>query len=94
MSSMGIAIAATGLSLVLIFVWMISLSMRKQRLEVERQAREAAYRKAMKKLVSKSLKSGNLRLKPGTYRRFYFWRKKRKETISSRLCIGTIKRRS
>ncbi|NDJ81029.1 sel1 repeat family protein [Vibrio campbellii] len=49
MSSMGIAIAATGLSLILIFVWMISLSMRKQRLEAERKAREAAYRKAMQK---------------------------------------------
>ena len=49
MSSMGIAIAATGLSLILIFVWMISLSMRKQRLEAERKAREVAYRKAMQK---------------------------------------------
>ncbi|BCN26736.1 tetratricopeptide repeat protein [Vibrio alfacsensis] len=49
MSSMGIAIAATGLSLVLIFVWMISLSMRKQRIEAERKAREQAYRRAMQK---------------------------------------------
>lgn len=49
MGSMGIAITATGLSLVLIFVWMISLSMRKQRLEVERKARDAAYRKAIQK---------------------------------------------
>ncbi|AXY03514.1 sel1 repeat family protein [Vibrio alfacsensis] len=49
MSSMGIAIAATGLSLVLIFVWMISLSMRKQRIESERKAREQAYRRAMQK---------------------------------------------
>ncbi|WP_322805071.1 tetratricopeptide repeat protein [Vibrio alfacsensis] len=49
MSSMGIALAATGLSLVLIFVWMISLSMRKQRIEAERKAREQAYRRAMQK---------------------------------------------
>ncbi len=56
MSSMGIAIAATGLSLVLILVWMISLSMRKQRLEIERKAREVAYRTAMKKAREQELK--------------------------------------
>ncbi|WP_440878259.1 tetratricopeptide repeat protein [Vibrio natriegens] len=65
MSSMGIAIAATGLSLVLIFVWMISLSMRKQRLEVERQAREAAYRKAMKKAREQELKEREFKAETG-----------------------------
>ncbi len=46
---MGIAIGATGLSLVLVLIWMVSLSMRKQRLEQERKAREVAYRKAIEK---------------------------------------------
>ncbi|CAH8236189.1 sel1 repeat family protein [Vibrio aestuarianus] len=49
MSTIGIAIGATGLSLILIFVWMLSLSLRKKRLEEERKAREIAYRKAIEK---------------------------------------------
>ncbi|EDP59713.1 SEL1-like repeat protein [Vibrio sp. AND4] len=56
MSSMGIAIVATGLSLILIFVWMISLSMRKRRLEAEKKARETAYRKAMQKAREQELR--------------------------------------
>ena len=65
MSSMGIAIAATGLSLVLIFVWMISLSMRKQRLEAERKAREAAYRKAMQKAREQERKEREFKAETG-----------------------------
>ncbi len=65
MSSMGIAIAATGLSLVLIFVWMISLSMRKQRLELERRAREAVYRKAIKKAREQELKEREFKAETG-----------------------------
>lgn len=49
MNTIGIAIGATGLSLILIFVWMISLSVRKKRLEVEKKAREEAYRKALER---------------------------------------------
>lgn len=65
MSSMGIAIAATGLSLVLIFVWMFSLSMRKQRLEAERQAREAAYRKAMQRAREQELQEREFKAETG-----------------------------
>ena len=65
MSSMGIAIAATGLSLILIFVWMISLSMRKQRLEAERKAREAAYRKAIKKAREQERKEREFKAETG-----------------------------
>ncbi len=46
---MAVAIGATGLSLLLVFVWMFSLSLRKQRLEQERKAREIANRKAIEK---------------------------------------------
>ncbi|MCG6451030.1 hypothetical protein K6U33_09245, partial [Vibrio parahaemolyticus] len=49
MNTIGIAIGATGLSLILIFVWMISLSVRKKRLEAEKKAREEAYRKALER---------------------------------------------
>lgn len=49
MSTMGIAIGATALSLILVVIWLISLSLRKQRLEQERKAREVAYRKAIEK---------------------------------------------
>ncbi|RZQ24728.1 tetratricopeptide repeat protein [Vibrio vulnificus] len=49
MSMMAVAIGATGLSLLLVFVWMFSLSLRKQRLEQERKAREIANRKAIEK---------------------------------------------
>ncbi|NOH97183.1 tetratricopeptide repeat protein [Vibrio sp. 99-70-13A1] len=49
MSTMGIAIGATALSLLLVFIWLMSLSLRKQRVEEERKAREVAYRKAIEK---------------------------------------------
>ncbi|EKO3817693.1 tetratricopeptide repeat protein [Vibrio harveyi] len=65
MSSMGIAITATGLSLILIFVWMISLSMRKQRLEAERKAREVAYRKAMQKAREQERKEREFKAETG-----------------------------
>ncbi len=65
MSSMGIAIVATGLSLVLIFVWMISLSMRKQRLEVERKVREAAYRKTMQRAREQELEEREFKAETG-----------------------------
>ncbi|MGP8306199.1 tetratricopeptide repeat protein [Vibrio sp. YIC-376] len=65
MSSIGIAVAATGLSLVLIFVWMITLSMRKQRLEAERKARDAAYRNAMKKAREQELQEREFKAETG-----------------------------
>jgi TPR repeat protein len=49
MSIIGIAIGATGLSLILVFLWMLSLSLRSKRLEEDRQQREVAYRKALDK---------------------------------------------
>lgn len=47
MNIMTIAIGATGVSLFLVVIWMISLSAKKKREEVAKQAREVAYRKAM-----------------------------------------------
>lgn len=44
---MGIAIGATGLLLLLLFVWMLAISVRQQRAESERKQRESAYRKAI-----------------------------------------------
>ncbi|MGY3572490.1 tetratricopeptide repeat protein [Vibrio paucivorans] len=49
MSIVGIAIGATGLSLILVFLWMLSLSLRKKRLEQEKREAEIAYRKALEK---------------------------------------------
>ncbi|WP_039954485.1 tetratricopeptide repeat protein [Vibrio caribbeanicus] len=49
MSIMGIAIGATGLLLLGMFLWMLALSMRKKRLEQERKEREIAQRKALEK---------------------------------------------
>ena len=46
---MGIAIGATGLLLLGMFLWMFALSMRKKRLEKERKEREIAQRKALEK---------------------------------------------
>lgn len=46
---MGIAIVVTSLTLVLVFVWMVSLSLRSQRLEQEKKARDIAYRKTIEK---------------------------------------------
>ncbi len=65
MSSMGIAILATGLSLVLIFVWMISLSMRKQRLDIERKAREVTYRRAMQRAREQELEERQFKAETG-----------------------------
>lgn len=65
MSSMGIAIGATGLSLILIFVWMISLSMRKKRIELEKKAREAAYRRAMQKAREQEIKEREFKAETG-----------------------------
>ncbi len=65
MSSIGIAIVATGLSLVLIFIWMISLSMRKQRLEIERKAREINYRKAMQRAREQELEEREFKAETG-----------------------------
>ncbi|WP_164684020.1 tetratricopeptide repeat protein [Vibrio maerlii] len=49
MDTLVIAIAATGLSLILVFVWMVSLSLRKKRIQEERKAKEVAYRRAIEK---------------------------------------------
>jgi len=49
MNIIGIAIGALGLLFILIFIWMISLSVRKKRLELEKREREEAYRKALER---------------------------------------------
>lgn len=49
MNLIGIAIGATGLLLLCMFMWMLALSIRKKRLEQERREREIAYRKALEK---------------------------------------------
>lgn len=49
MNIIGIAIGATGLLLLGMFMWMLALSIRKKRLEQERKEREIAYRKAIEK---------------------------------------------
>ncbi len=49
MNLIGIAIGATGLLLLCMFMWMLALSIRKKRLEQERREREIAYRKAIEK---------------------------------------------
>lgn len=47
MSTFGIAVSAVVLSLILIMVWMVSLSIRKKRLEAEQIARREAYVRAL-----------------------------------------------
>ncbi|NLS11982.1 sel1 repeat family protein [Vibrio sp. SM6] len=42
-----LAIGATSLALLMVLIWMVSLSLRKQRLENEKKARDAAYRSAV-----------------------------------------------
>lgn len=49
MNIIGMAIGALGLSFILIFIWMISLSVRRKRLEEEKREREEAYRKALER---------------------------------------------
>ncbi|MEL7291195.1 MAG: protein kinase family protein [Pseudomonadota bacterium] len=49
MNIIGIAIGATGLLLLCMFMWMLALSLRKKRLEQERKERELAFRKALEK---------------------------------------------
>lgn len=49
MTMMGIAIGATGLLLLLLFVWMLAISMRQKRIENERRQRANIYRKAMER---------------------------------------------
>ncbi len=65
MSTMGIAIGATALSLILVAVWLISLSLRKQRLEQERKARAVAYRKAIEKARIQEQKERNFKAETG-----------------------------
>lgn len=49
MNIVGIAIGATGLLLLCLFLWMLALSLRKKRLENERKERDMALRKAIEK---------------------------------------------
>lgn len=49
MNIIGIAIGATGLLLLGMFMWMLALSLRKKRLEQERRERSVAQRKAIEK---------------------------------------------
>lgn len=65
MSTMGIAIGATALSLILVAVWLVSLSLRKQRVEQERKARAVAYRKAIEKARIQEQKERNFKAETG-----------------------------
>jgi len=49
MNIIGMAIGVLGLSFIVIFIWMISLSVRKKRLELEKKEREEAYRRALER---------------------------------------------
>ena len=49
MNIVGMAIGVLGLSFILIFIWMIYLSIRKKRLEQEQKEREQAYRRALER---------------------------------------------
>ncbi|WP_038219470.1 tetratricopeptide repeat protein [Vibrio sp. N418] len=49
MNMMGIAISATGLLLLLLFAWMLALSLRQKRVERERKQREITYRRALER---------------------------------------------
>ncbi|NVD08810.1 sel1 repeat family protein [Vibrio sp. JPW-9-11-11] len=49
MNIIGIAIGATGLLLLCMFMWMLALSLRKKRIDQERKEREIAFRKALEK---------------------------------------------
>jgi len=49
MNFMTIALGATGISLLLIFLWMASLSAKKKRLAAEKEERERAYRRAIER---------------------------------------------
>ncbi|MEQ6347344.1 tetratricopeptide repeat protein [Vibrio cyclitrophicus] len=62
---MGIAIGATALSLILVAVWLISLSLKKQRLEQERKARAVAYRKAIEKARIQEQKERHFKAETG-----------------------------
>lgn len=50
MDNIGIAVGVLGVSFILIFIWMISLSMRKRRLKMEKEAKELAYHKALQRM--------------------------------------------
>lgn len=50
MDNIGIAVGVLGVSLILIFIWMIALSMRKRRLKEEKAAKEIAYHKALQRM--------------------------------------------
>ncbi len=56
---------ATALSLILVAVWLVSLSLRKQRVEQERKARAVAYRKAIEKARIQEQKSVTSKPKTG-----------------------------
>lgn len=65
MSTFGILIGTTGLTLILVFVWMLSLSLRRKRLEEERKQRESAYRKALEKNRKKEYEDRILKAEGG-----------------------------
>lgn len=49
MDTLVIAITASGLSLLLIFLWMVSISIRKKRLAEERKEKDEAYRRTIER---------------------------------------------
>ncbi|MDN3702498.1 tetratricopeptide repeat protein [Vibrio artabrorum] len=62
---MGIAISAAALSLILVAVWLVSLSLKKQRLEQERKARADSYRKAIEKARIQEQKERHFKAETG-----------------------------
>ena len=65
MNIIGIAIGATGLLLLGMFMWMLALSIRKKRLEQERKEREIAYRKAIEKARIQEQKERHFKAETG-----------------------------
>lgn len=65
MNLIGIAIGATGLLLLGLFVWMLALSIRSKRLQQERKEREIAQRKAMEKMRKRELEERVMKAEDG-----------------------------
>ncbi|ERB63537.1 hypothetical protein N779_20155 [Vibrio coralliilyticus OCN008] len=76
MNVIGIAIGATGLLLLCMFMWMLALQLRKKRLEQERKEREIAYRKAMEKNRKQEHEDRIHKAETAIFRPSCFWRRK------------------
>lgn len=65
MSAITMAIGATLLALVVIIIWLISMVLRRQRLETERKKQAAAYRNAMLKAKEQEKKERQFKAESG-----------------------------